>query len=190
MSLCSLLSVINKDQTTLNILPLKSKKTHFKLWWVKLLKQQKRKFGRVKTTEYKIWIKGVLWLCIFIVSLSTESSLSISTFTHSDTKVPRYPLSLCLCVSLCLCFSLSLSVVSSFHPFSIWVLLFFPLFIIQFRFIQLYFLHLSPPSFLLSFFSQQLNPQLFYLEKLPFWALVSPQINKSVLWWEARTSLF
>lgn len=153
MSLCSLLSVINKDQTTLNILPLKSKKTHFKLWWVKLLKQQKRKFGRVKTTEYKIWIKGVLWLCIFIVSLSTESSLSISTFTHSDTKVPRYPLSLCLCVSLCLCFSLSLSVVSSFHPFSIWVLLFFPLFIIQFRFIQLYFLHLSPPFFFPSFHS-------------------------------------
>lgn len=183
MSLCSLLSLINKDQTTLNILPLKSKKkkTHFKLWWVKLLKQQKRKFGRMKTTEHKIWIKGVLWLCIFIVSLSTESSLSISTFTHSDTKVPRYPLSLCLCVSL--------SVVSSFHPFSIWVLLFFPLFIIQFRFIRLYFLHLSPPSFLLSFFSQQLNPQLFYLEKLPFWALVSPQINEPVLWWEARTSL-
>lgn len=122
MSLCSLLSVINKDQTTLNILPLKSKKTHFKLWWVKLLKQQKRKFGRVKTTEYKIWIKGVLWLCIFIVSLSTESSLSISTFTHSDTKVPRYPLSLCLCVSLCLCLLSLLSILSpsefcSFSPF-------------------------------------------------------------------------
>lgn len=32
MSLCRLLSLINKDLTTLNILPLKSKKTHFNLW--------------------------------------------------------------------------------------------------------------------------------------------------------------
>lgn len=122
-----------------------------------------------------MWMKGAQWLCIFIVSLSTDSSLSISTFTHSHTTVP---------VSLSLC-------LSSFWRSSILPLFSLHPFVFAFHLPVPSFLPSLPPSFLCSWIlGVVLFWQNFLSVALSSSSSVLPSMNEPVLWRETRTSLF